>query len=79
MTLPPNATRAEVDLEKKAEEEEPDINPWAGIVMIVVTVGIMAATAEWVSVDSPSGWHAEILTNLAYSYLKLWNPLSAKR
>lgn len=47
LTLPPNATRAEVDLEKKAEEEEPDINPWAGIVMIVVTVGIMAATAEW--------------------------------
>ncbi|KAG8991247.1 hypothetical protein FRB90_001423 [Tulasnella sp. 427] len=47
LTLPPNATHAEKNVEKEREEEEPDVNPWAGLFMIVVTVGIMAATAEW--------------------------------
>ncbi|KIO20935.1 hypothetical protein M407DRAFT_15889 [Tulasnella calospora MUT 4182] len=47
LTLPPNATRAEVKQEKEKEEHDPEVNPWAAVVMIVITVGIMAATAEW--------------------------------
>lgn len=47
LSLPPNATRAEVNVERKKEEADPEVNPWAGLTMIIVTVGIMAATAEW--------------------------------
>ncbi|KAG8923723.1 hypothetical protein FRC01_012432 [Tulasnella sp. 417] len=47
LTLPPNATRAEVKQEEKKQEADPEVNPWAGLLMIIITVGIMAATAEW--------------------------------
>jgi len=33
------------------ETKEPEVNPWVCIAMLVVTIGIMAATAEWL-VDS---------------------------
>lgn len=32
------------------ETKEPEVNPWVCIAMLVVTIGIMAATAEWVGV-----------------------------
>ncbi|KAL1666757.1 XRN 5'-3' exonuclease N-terminus-domain-containing protein [Schizophyllum commune] len=37
--------------EKHLEEGDPEMSPWVCIAMLVVTIGIMAATAEWL-VDS---------------------------
>ncbi|KAJ7067992.1 hypothetical protein C8F01DRAFT_978869 [Mycena amicta] len=46
--LAPEALRERA---KEKEEEEPEVNPYVCIAVIAVTVGIMAATAEWL-VDS---------------------------
>ncbi|KAJ7233131.1 hypothetical protein B0H12DRAFT_1260530 [Mycena haematopus] len=46
--LAPEALKARA---KEIENSEPEINPWVCIGMLVVTIGIMAATAEWL-VDS---------------------------
>ena len=35
--------------EKHLTEEEPLTNPWLMMIVLVVTIGIMAATAEFVS------------------------------
>ena len=32
------------------EEEEPEANPWVLIVVLLLAIGIMAATTEWVRV-----------------------------
>jgi Ca2+:H+ antiporter len=46
--LAPEALKSKA---KVMEEEEPEVNQWVCIAVIIVTVGIMAATAEWL-VDS---------------------------
>ncbi|KAG8960678.1 hypothetical protein FRC03_006265 [Tulasnella sp. 419] len=46
-TVPAAAPQSEKKEEQRTEQEAPKVNPWACIVFLVVTVGIMAATAEW--------------------------------
>ncbi|KAG8931459.1 hypothetical protein FRC02_002688 [Tulasnella sp. 418] len=46
-TVPAAAPQREKKEEQRTEQEAPKVNPWACIVFLVVTVGIMAATAEW--------------------------------
>ncbi|KDQ57906.1 hypothetical protein JAAARDRAFT_34718 [Jaapia argillacea MUCL 33604] len=43
----PNAPEDILHQEQELEEGDPEVNPWACIAMLVVTIGIMAATAEW--------------------------------
>jgi hypothetical protein len=48
--IPPEA----LEKERKLAEEEPDVNPWACIMLLVITVALMGVTAEFVSTISPS-------------------------
>ncbi|THV05424.1 hypothetical protein K435DRAFT_647165 [Dendrothele bispora CBS 962.96] len=47
----PDAPLAYLDEEERLVQTEPDINQWVCIVMLLVTIGVMAVTAEWL-VDS---------------------------
>lgn len=49
LKVAPNAPLQLKQEEQHLAHAEPDINPWACILLLVVTVGIMAATAEFVS------------------------------
>jgi Ca2+:H+ antiporter len=44
---PPNATEAEKRKEAEVEQEQPLIGPWFGVAMLIVTVALIAVTAEW--------------------------------
>lgn len=44
-----DATEEHKHQKHSLDEEDPKINPWACIILIVITVGIMAVTAEFVS------------------------------
>jgi Ca2+:H+ antiporter len=48
--IPPEA----LEKERKLAEENPDVNPWACIILLVVTVALMGVTAEFVRTISPS-------------------------
>ena len=52
----PNAPAEVHDEEHHLEHAEPEINPWVGIILLVITIAIMATTAEFVS--GPSEQHA---------------------
>lgn len=43
--LAPEALKEE---EKRLAEAEPEVNQWVLIVMLLISIAIMAATAEWV-------------------------------
>ncbi|KAK7470972.1 hypothetical protein VKT23_002386 [Stygiomarasmius scandens] len=47
----PDAPLAYLDEEERLVQTEPDINQWVCIIMLSVTIGVMAVTAEWL-VDS---------------------------
>ncbi|KAF8530094.1 hypothetical protein BU17DRAFT_35676 [Hysterangium stoloniferum] len=47
----PNAPEAVVKREAMLAEKKPSVNPWVCVIVLVITVGIMAATAEFL-VDS---------------------------
>ena len=52
VSLPPSRQHS-YDLEGKrsrGEEEEPQANPWVVIVVLVLAIGLMAGTTEWVSI-----------------------------
>jgi hypothetical protein len=36
------------------DNEDPEVNQWVCIGMLVITIAIMGATAEWVSTISPA-------------------------
>jgi hypothetical protein len=42
--IPPEA----LEKERKLAKEEPDVNPWACILLLVITVALMGVTAEFV-------------------------------
>ncbi len=48
LAIGPNAPKALVAHEEELQHVDPETNPWACIVLLLITVGIMAATAEWV-------------------------------
>jgi len=47
LTIGPNAPKALVAHEEELQHVDPETNPWACIVLLLITVAIMAATAEW--------------------------------
>ncbi|KEP48334.1 calcium/proton exchanger [Rhizoctonia solani 123E] len=47
LDLHPNAPEVEKRKEAEIEQEQPDIGPWFGIVLLAVTVALIAVTAEW--------------------------------
>ena len=49
LTVPHDAPDVLKHEEKHLNEEEPLTNPWLLMIVLVVTIGIMAATAEFVS------------------------------
>lgn len=46
-TLHPNAPEALKEQERKLEEEEPEANSWVCLGVIVITIALMAVTAEF--------------------------------
>ena len=49
LTIPHDAPAALKHEEEHLREEDPLANPWACIILLVATIAIMAATAEFVS------------------------------
>ena len=47
-TALPVETRRPVQEEKEPDDKEFKVNPWACMTLLVITVGVMAATAEFV-------------------------------
>lgn len=47
LTVGPDAPKELVQHEQLLRKEDPDINPWACIILLAVTIGLMAPTAEW--------------------------------
>ncbi|CAE6447775.1 hypothetical protein ACGC1H_003355 [Rhizoctonia solani] len=47
LDLHPNAPEIEKRKEAEIEQEQPEIGPWFGIVLLIVTVALIAVTAEW--------------------------------
>ena len=50
LTVPHDAPVEIHHEEKHLLEEEPLVNPWACMILLVITVGLMAGTAEFVSI-----------------------------
>jgi Ca2+:H+ antiporter len=48
-TIQPNAPMAARNEEENLDTEDPELNQWVCIVMLIITIALMAATAEWVS------------------------------
>lgn len=44
----PEIKKEEQKVKEKLREEDPELNPWICILLLAVTIGIMAPTAEWV-------------------------------
>ncbi|KZS95242.1 hypothetical protein SISNIDRAFT_439283 [Sistotremastrum niveocremeum HHB9708] len=43
----PEIKKEEQKVKEKLREEDPELNPWICILLLAVTIGIMAPTAEW--------------------------------
>ncbi len=48
MRLHPNATKEMEEREEELAKKEPEVSQWVCIIMLIITIGLMAATAEWV-------------------------------
>ncbi|KAK0201669.1 hypothetical protein DFS33DRAFT_1263842 [Desarmillaria ectypa] len=51
LRLHPNAPKEMEEREEELAEKEPEISQWVCIIMLIITIALMAATAEWL-VDS---------------------------
>lgn len=51
-TVQPNAPRAVHEEEHYLDTADPELNQWVAIVVLIITIGLMAATAEWVRVPA---------------------------
>lgn len=49
LQVPEDAPEEIKEKEKELEEAEPDVNPWACMILLAVAVALMAVTAEFVS------------------------------
>jgi Ca2+:H+ antiporter len=49
----PNAPKEIHDHENHLATAEPEVNPWFCVVFLVITIAVMATTAEWVSYCNP--------------------------
>ncbi|CAE7148402.1 unnamed protein product, partial [Rhizoctonia solani] len=47
LELHPGATAIEKQKEEQIEQEQPQIGPWFGVVLLTVVVALIAVTAEW--------------------------------
>ena len=54
-TVAPNAPLEQKQEEHELRTIEPEVNPWSCIILLVVTIALMAVTAEFVSRDSYYG------------------------
>lgn len=54
-TVQPNAPKAIHEEELYLHTTDPELNQWVAIVVLIITIGLMAATAEWVSDPNNSG------------------------
>lgn len=50
LTVPHDAPQEIHHQEVELLEEEPLVNPWACMILLVITVGLMSVTAEFVSI-----------------------------
>jgi hypothetical protein len=58
--IPAEALRKEREL----AEAEPDVNPWACIILLVITVALMGVTAEFVHFTRPSLLARDVISSL---------------
>jgi hypothetical protein len=57
--VPPEVLRREQEL----KEAKPEVNPWACLILLIVTVALMAVTAVFVRQPTPFPFfHANVLT-----------------
>jgi hypothetical protein len=49
----PEIPEEALEKERELAEAEPEVNPWACIILLVITVGLMGPTAEFVREISP--------------------------
>jgi len=56
--IPPEVLRREQEL----EEAEPEVNPWACLILLAITVALMGVTAEFVRKPFFSTLRANVLT-----------------
>lgn len=48
LTLPADAPNRLKQLEKETEEEQPKMNQWTCLLLFLITIPLLAVTAEWV-------------------------------
>lgn len=49
LTVAPNAPLEIKQEAARLEKIDPEINPWSGLILLLVTIAIMSVTAEFVS------------------------------